>query len=247
MTEPLLPPLIEISKKHATSFGSATDLEEGAPPKNRRVLGVYAVASLAFLQVCGSPYGSEGIVAAAGPLLTLVGCVVWPLLVSVPLALVTSELTTAFPENGGYTLWVDKAFGKFGAFQFTYWVYVGNTIDLAVYPVIAMNVVCTAFSGFNDLVASNPAYGLLVQIPIAWGAAWALNWHGQELTGTGQMIFFLLAMCPFVLFVAAALPHQTPAFWGGGCDSVGGCDWLGLANLLYCTAILCVVPELECT
>jgi hypothetical protein len=59
MTEPLLPPLIEISKKHATSFGSATDLEEGAPPKNRRVLGVYAAASLAFLQVCGSPHSSS--------------------------------------------------------------------------------------------------------------------------------------------------------------------------------------------
>jgi amino acid transporter len=30
---------------------------------------------------------------------------------------VTAELATAFPENGGYVLWISAAFGPFWGFQ----------------------------------------------------------------------------------------------------------------------------------
>lgn len=56
-------------------------------------------------------------VAAAGPLLTLLGFVVFPILWSVPEALITAELATAFPENSGYVAWVTAAFGPFWGFQ----------------------------------------------------------------------------------------------------------------------------------
>lgn len=56
-------------------------------------------------------------VAAAGPLLTILGFVVFPILWSVPEALITAELATAFPENSGYVAWVTAAFGPFWGFQ----------------------------------------------------------------------------------------------------------------------------------
>ncbi len=55
--------------------------------------------------------------AAGGPLLALVGFIVFPLVWSVPEALVTAELATAFPENSGYVAWVTAAFGPYWGFQ----------------------------------------------------------------------------------------------------------------------------------
>jgi amino acid transporter len=54
---------------------------------------------------------------AAGPLLCIIGFVAFPLIWSVPEALMTAELATAFPENSGYVAWVTAAFGPMWGFQ----------------------------------------------------------------------------------------------------------------------------------
>lgn len=41
----------------------------------------------------------------------------FPLIWSVPEALMTAELATAFPENSGYVAWVTAAFGPMWGFQ----------------------------------------------------------------------------------------------------------------------------------
>jgi hypothetical protein len=47
----------------------------------------------------------------------ILGFIVFPLAWSVPEALITAELATAFPENSGYVAWVSAAFGPFWGFQ----------------------------------------------------------------------------------------------------------------------------------
>ena len=54
---------------------------------------------------------------AAGPLLCILGFIIVPLIWSVPEALMTAELATAFPENSGYVAWVTAAFGPMWGFQ----------------------------------------------------------------------------------------------------------------------------------
>ena len=50
-------------------------------------------------------------------MLTVLGFLILPLIWSVPEALITAELATAFPENSGYVAWVTAAFGPFWGFQ----------------------------------------------------------------------------------------------------------------------------------
>lgn len=56
-------------------------------------------------------------VSDGGPLLAVLGFLILPLIWSVPEALITAELATAFPENSGYVAWVTAAFGPFWGFQ----------------------------------------------------------------------------------------------------------------------------------
>ncbi len=66
----------------------------------------------------------------------IAGFVVFPLLWSVPEALITAELATAFPENSGYVAWVSAAFGPFWGFQEGWWSWLSGVTDNSIYPVM---------------------------------------------------------------------------------------------------------------
>ena len=75
--------------------------EMGPTSNPRRVLGAVSVAAITFFNVCGGPWGSEEIVSDAGPLPGLIGVVVFATVWGLPLASITAELSSAFPDDGG--------------------------------------------------------------------------------------------------------------------------------------------------
>ncbi|GJR91794.1 hypothetical protein Tco_0215805 [Tanacetum coccineum] len=58
------------------------------------------------MEVSGGPFGIEDNVRAAGPFLALIGFLVFAVIWNVPEALITAEMGTMFPEDGGYVIWV---------------------------------------------------------------------------------------------------------------------------------------------
>jgi hypothetical protein len=56
-----------------------------------------------FYKVSGGPFGCEPAVRAAGPFYALAGFVIFPLIWSIPEAMITAELGSAFPEPSGCT------------------------------------------------------------------------------------------------------------------------------------------------
>ncbi|THU72350.1 hypothetical protein C4D60_Mb04t11170 [Musa balbisiana] len=93
--------------------------DERAPPKldNIRKVSVIPLVFLIFYEVSGGPFGIEDSVQAAGPLLAILGFLIFPFIWSIPEALITAEMGTMFPENGGYVVWVSSALGPFWGFQ----------------------------------------------------------------------------------------------------------------------------------
>jgi hypothetical protein len=126
------------STLHGTPMLSPKDAD------SRRTIGWVGVAALVYFNVSGGPYGSEGLISALGPLPGLIAVIVFPLIWAFPLSLITAELSTSFPENGGYTIWVSEAFGEFFGFQEGYWSWISGVVDNAVYPVLALNYMLQA-------------------------------------------------------------------------------------------------------
>src|SRR3972149_8271613 len=85
-----------------------------APP---RTLGFASLVGITFFCVAGGADGLEDAVGAAGPAWALLAILVVPWLWSLPMALMTAELTAAMPEDGGFVVWVERAFGRFWGFQ----------------------------------------------------------------------------------------------------------------------------------
>ncbi|KAH8519876.1 hypothetical protein H0E87_001351 [Populus deltoides] len=118
--------------------GMAIDAENKA--KTSPKLTLLPLIALIFYDVSGGPFGVEDSVrAGGGPLLSLLGFLIFPLIWSIPEALITAELATSFPENGGYVIWISSAFGPFWGFQEGFWKWFSGVVDNALYPVLFLD------------------------------------------------------------------------------------------------------------
>jgi len=119
-----------------------------APP---RTLGFASLVGITFFCVAGGAYGLEDAVGAAGPAWALLAILVVPWVWSLPMALMTAELTAAMPEDGGYVVWVERAFGRFWAFQEESWSWLCSFADNALYPVMFAEYLRFWFPGMTSV------------------------------------------------------------------------------------------------
>ncbi|KAL3673233.1 hypothetical protein V7S43_000956 [Phytophthora oleae] len=66
----------------------------------RRQLKVMSIVGLCYFAVCGGPIGSEYIISAGGPLIGFIFLLLFPFIFGIPIAYVTAELSTTFPQDG---------------------------------------------------------------------------------------------------------------------------------------------------
>src|ERR1700741_5623893 len=72
----------------------------------------------------------------AGPRLPGVLCIVVPLTLSLPPALMAAELNALMPVEGGFYFWVKEALGPFWGFAEAYLTLLYTAVDMAIYPVL---------------------------------------------------------------------------------------------------------------
>lgn len=190
-----------------SSSSSSSDAGGAAPPR-RRPLGVLPLIALIFYDVSGGPFGVEDSVrGGGGPLLSLLGFVLFPAIWSLPEALITAELASSFPENGGYVLWISSAFGPFWGFQEGVWKWVSGTMDNALYPVLFLDYLRGSLPLFALPAARAPALVALT------AALTFLNYRGLHLVGLSALALTAFSLSPFVVLALLAAPRLRPARW----------------------------------
>ncbi len=192
----------------------------------RRTLNFTSLAALAFLCVAGGAYGIEDAVRAGGPLLTLLALLVVPWLWSFPTALMTAELSAAMPEDGGYVVWVHRAFGRFWGFQEGWLSWLCSFADNALYPVMFVDYLAYMNGAMTPL--QRWLIGVAVIAVIA-----CLNLRGTQVVGISSVIFTLLVLAPFTALVILGASRLQPSTWLQG---TGHTEWgLLLSTVLWNT------------
>eukprot|EP00890_Picochlorum_soloecismus_P000529 jgi/Picsp_1/1477/NSC_04955-R1_neutral amino acid transport protein len=173
----------------------------------KKPLTLLPLIALIFYDVSGGPFGIEDAVNAGGPLLAILGFLLLPLAWSVPEALITSELATAFPENSGFVAWVTAAFGPWWGFQEGFWKWLSGVTDNAVYPVIFLTylqqVVPVLETGFLRF---------LVLITVNLGLTY-LNYRGLHVVGNAAIGMTIFTLLPFGIMCLVGIPHIEPKNW----------------------------------
>lgn len=172
----------------------------------RRTLSLTSLIALTFFCVAGGAYGLEDAVSAGGPALTLLALLVMPWLWSFPTALMTAELSTAMPEDGGYVVWVERAFGRFWGFQEGWLSWLTSFADNALYPVMFVDYLAHLTGDLSAIERWLIGFGVICAI--TW-----LNIRGTQLVGISSIIFALLALLPFAAMVLVGAPRVNPAAW----------------------------------
>lgn len=176
--------------KRGAAFGG------GAPP-SRKALDLPRLVTVAFFWVSGGIYGNEVLVEAAAPLYVFAGLVLFPLAYSLPTALITAELATALPEDGGPVVWVQEAFGSTVGGHVAFWMWTTSVMDTATYPTLAVNFlrdVCPLPANANLLTS----VGFVVTIT-------AVKFRGIRETTVMSAVFMVIATLPVVVYVALGM------------------------------------------
>jgi len=172
-------------------------------PRERR-LNLLALTSLIFFTTCGGAFGLEPLIGTVGPGWAVILILVTPFVWSLPAALMAAELTTLMPKEGGYYVWVRKAFGSFCAVQQAWWTMIISVVWLAMYPVLFVGyltfflpVVAQSTNAPHAGVAA--ARWLLAVLFIASGVA--LNLRGAREVGRSAKISAYIVLASFALLV----------------------------------------------
>jgi len=186
------------------SSAQSTPSVQTGPPHSRagslgsRQIGLLPLIAVMYLTISGGAYGIEDAVAAGGPRLTLLLCLIVPAAVSLPTALMAAELTALLPVEGGFYFWVKEAFGSFAGFAEAYLTILYTCVDMAIYPVLFASYL--AF-----LIPGSPAAGIAMAIAMVW-ACGVLNLLGVRPVGHASILLAILLLGPFVGLVGAGIP-----------------------------------------
>ena len=88
-----------------------------------------------FSYCTGGPFGLEDMVTTSGPGMSLIFLLVIPFFWCIPVSLVSAELTTAMPVEGGFYRWVRAGFGDFWGFLAGWWNWCASFLLGSVYAV----------------------------------------------------------------------------------------------------------------
>jgi len=184
---------------------------------SRRTLGFTSLVCLMYLVVSGGPYGLEDAVRFAGPKLAILLCLIVPLTLSVPTALMAAELTALRPVEGGFYFWVKEGLGPFAGFAEAYLTILYTAVDMALYPVL--------FAAYlSYLLPLGPAAQIAMGVGLVWLAG-LLNLAGVRPVGDASIVLATLLLLPFVILIGfgwARIAHfQMPSAPLFGTDPLG--------------------------
>ncbi len=159
-----------------------------------------------FFCTSGGPYTTETLIHDVGPGLGLLILLVVPIVWSIPEVLIVGELASMLPEEGGYYRWVDRAFGRFWAFQNGWLTWMYSLVDMAIYPVLFATYLKYFVPGLDE------RWQWAVKLVVIWGAT-AINLRGAFRVGRASVVAGAFIVVVFVALSIAALPHATHLPW----------------------------------
>jgi amino acid transporter len=176
------------------------------PQQLRRSLGTFALVFILFFSTSGGPYTTETLIHSVGPGLGLLILLLVPLIWSLPEALIVGELASMLPEEGGYYRWVDRAFGRFWAFQNGWVTWVYSLVDMAIYPVLFNQYLRYFVPGLDTRTE------WLVSLAVICGAT-GINLRGSVRVGVVSIVAGAFVMLGFVTLSIASAARITHVPW----------------------------------
>ena len=165
-----------------------------------RKAGLFYLVFVMFSYTTGGPFGLEDMVTTSGPGLTLIYLLVLPFFWCIPVSLVSAELTTAMPVEGGFYRWTRAAFGDFWGFLAGWWNWSASFLLGGVYAVLFTDYLAYYFPKMTWWEH------YLVSIALIALLTW-INVRGIQMVGQVATALEIFIFVPVLTMVVIALAH----------------------------------------
>ena len=158
-----------------------------------------------FSYTTGGPFGLEDMVTTSGPGMTLIYLLVLPFFWCIPVSLVSAELTTAMPVEGGFYRWTRAAFGNFWGFLAGWWNWSASFLLGGAYAVLFTDYLVYYFPGITGWKH------YLVSVALIAVITW-INVRGIEMVGKVATALEIFIFVPVITMVVMGLMrwHHNP-------------------------------------
>ena len=177
--------------------------EVGDHGLKKRDIKVSTVVFMIFCLVAAGCYGIEEAIPGSGPGLTIVMLCVIPFECALPLGMVSSELGSVRPQEGGYYKWVQEALGEYWGFQAGWWRTVSIYIDNVSYVILAGGYAAAQWDLSRPAEFAIKAMMIIIFVGI--------NLRGVRDVGIISTVLSLLVMVAFAMVAVCGFIN-----WGEG-------------------------------
>ena len=170
-----------------------------------RKAGLLPFVFVMYAYTTAGPFGLEDQVTTSGPGLTLLYHLLIPFFWCIPVSLVTAELTTALPVEGGTYRWVRASYGDFWGFLAGWWNWSASFLLGGAYAVLGTDYLSFYFPWMVGWRHYAVAVGIVALL--AW-----VNVRGIQMVGVVATVLEILALLPVVALcaIAATKWHHNP-------------------------------------
>jgi len=165
-----------------------------------RKAGLFYLVFVMFSYTTGGPFGLEEMVTTSGPGITLLYLLILPFFWCIPVSLVSAELTTAMPVEGGFYRWTRAAFGDFWGFLAGWWNWSASFLLGGAYAVLFADY----FVYYHPQMTWWQHYllSLALIVLLTW-----VNVRGIQMVGQVATVLEILIFLPVMTMVVIALAH----------------------------------------
>jgi amino acid transporter len=185
------------------------DSQAGSKASSLRKASLFYLVFVMFSYTTGGPFGLEDMVTTSGPGVTLLYLLILPLFWCVPVSLVSAELTTAMPVEGGFYRWSRAAFGDFWGFLAGWWNWSASFLLGGAYAVLFTDYLVYYFPGLRGWKH------YLVSVALIAVITW-VNVRGIQMVGkvaTALEIFIFMPVATMIVFAMLHWHHNPFSPW----------------------------------
>jgi amino acid transporter len=165
-----------------------------------RKAGLFYLVFVMFSYTTGGPFGLEDMVTTSGPGMTLIYLLVLPFFWCIPVSLVSAELTTAMPVEGGFYRWTRAAFGDFWGFLAGWWNWSASFLLGGAYAVLFTDYLVYYFPGITGWKH------YLVSVALIAVITW-INVRGIRMVGKVATALEIFIFVPVMTMIVIAFMH----------------------------------------
>ena len=158
---------------------------------------VSGIVFMLYCLVAAGAFGIEEMIPEAGPGMTLILLIIFPIIWAYPISNLVAECGAVLPSEGGVYVWVKEAFGEFWGFQAGWWGTVSTYITNGVYVALVAGYVSQMIP-MSDIAVEAIKIGMILIFT-------SVNLMGLREVGKVSTILSVLILLAFALVAVVGL------------------------------------------